>query len=301
MKPDNPNNLRPLKTATIVCILLYISGALLFPGFASMGVFVNFFTDYAFYGILAVGLTIVLISGGIDLSIGSVFALCGVVFARLLAGSAQFGAFPSIFLVLLIGTIIGLINGITIHRFRLNPLLVTIIMLVVARCLAYAISQHTILVEHNPFITHVSKMGLRIGYSKVPAIALISLAVIIAGVIISSQCKRTKVLAYAISGFCSALAAVVYVIYMSSGSPSAGMGIELDVFAIVLAGGTLLSGGKGHVLGALVGTLTYGIIQTLIMFDGRMNPSLTPIGSGIFVLSVMLFRRINNRTKPKEG
>jgi len=107
---------------------------------------------------------------------------------------------------------------------------------------------------------------------------------------------RTKVGIYALSGFCSSLSGVVFALYSSSGNPSAGVGTELDAIAAVVIGGTLLTGGVGHVLGTLVGVLIFGIIQTGITFQGTLSSWWTKVAIGALLLLFVLLQRVLART-----
>ena len=103
---------------------------------------------------------------------------------------------------------------------------------------------------------------------------------------------RTRIGVYALSGFCSALAGVVYTLYTSSGNPTAATGLELDAIAAVVIGGTLLSGGVGYVAGTLIGVLIFGIIQTAITFQGTLSSWWTKIAVGVLLLFFILSQRV---------
>jgi simple sugar transport system permease protein len=107
---------------------------------------------------------------------------------------------------------------------------------------------------------------------------------------------RTKIGVYALSGFCSALAGAVYTLYTFSGNPTAGTMLELDAIAAAVIGGTLLTGGVGYVAGTLLGVLIFGIIQTAIIFDGRLSSWWTRIAIGILLLAFILLQRLLQRT-----
>ena len=105
-------------------------------------------------------------------------------------------------------------------------------------------------------------------------------------------CRRTKLWIYTIAGLCSAMAGVVYAFYTQSGDPNAAVGLELDVIASVVIGGTVLSGGSGYVLGTLFGVLILGLIQTLISFQGTLNSWWTKIFVGFLLLAFILLQRV---------
>jgi len=108
----------------------------------------------------------------------------------------------------------------------------------------------------------------------------------------------TVIRVYALSGFCSALAGVVYALYMLSGYSQHALGLELDAIAAVVIGGTLLTGGRGHVAGTLCGVLILGLIQTLIAFDGRLSSWWTRIAIGLLLLVFCLLQRLLVRRAP---
>jgi simple sugar transport system permease protein len=101
-----------------------------------------------------------------------------------------------------------------------------------------------------------------------------------------------KIAVYALNGFCSALAGIVATIYTGSGNPSMGVGLELDAIAVVVIGGTVLAGGRGHVLGTLFGVLIFGTIQAAILFDGRLSPWWMRIVVGALLLGFILLQRL---------
>ena len=282
----------PLVATTAVCLILYLTGAVLFQGFSSLRVFINFFVDNSFLGIIAIGMTLVIISGGIDLSVGSVMALCSIVMAVLM-GKHNVSPALAIAVALAIGSTLGLLMGSIVHFTKLEPFIVTLAGMFLARGLALIVHIESLPIQ-NSFYTWVTSAGLQIGSVQVPIPAVIFLIVLALGIYVSAFTRfgrnvyavggnedaallmglpmgRTKILVYTLSGFCAALAGVVFTIYQSSGNPTAGVGMELDAIAIVVIGGTLLTGGAGHVFGTLIGTLIFGIIQTGIAFQGNLS------------------------------
>jgi simple sugar transport system permease protein len=212
---------------------------------------------------------------------------------------------------LTLGAGFGAAMGALIHYFKLQPFIVTLAGMFLARGLCYLISINSITIEDPMFVT-VSQAQLPVlgGFISPGAlIALITLAVAIyvahctpfgraiyavggneqSALMMGLRVGRTKVLIYAFSGFCAALAGVLFSFYMLSGYGLHAQGTELDAIAAVVIGGTLLSGGYGYVAGALSGVLVLGAIQTLIAFDGTLSSWWTKIviGGLLFIFCVV--------------
>jgi len=302
----------PLLSTVAVCILLYAVASILYHNFFSLRVFANFFSDNSFLGIAAVGMTFVILSGGIDLSVGSVLALSSILAAVLMEklGVPPLLAIPA---VLAVGTVLGLGMGAAVRWFGLPPFIVTLAGMFFARGLAFIIHIESMPIS-NSFYKAASAWGLEVGGARVPLTAIVFLAVVAAAIYVSGwtvfgrnvyavggneeaamlmgiPVGRTKLLVYSLSGFCSALGGVVFTLYGSSGNPSAGVGMELDAIAAVVVGGTLLSGGVGYVFGTLIGVLIFGIIQTGITFQGTLSSWWTKVAIGILLLLQKLLAR----------
>jgi galactofuranose transport system permease protein len=307
-------NISILATAA-VCAALYVTASVKYHDFFSIGVFINFFADNSFLGIIAVGMTFVIISGGIDLSVGALMALCSIVMAVLMSH----GISPevSILFALVVGSMLGCVMGCIIHFTKLAPFIVTLAGMFLARGMAYIVHLEAVPIQ-NGFYSYVSQMTVGAGPIHVPITAVIYIVCVLAGLFILAYTPfgrtvfavggnedasvmmglpvgRTRILVYTLSGFCSALAAVVYTFYQSAGNPTAGMGLELDAIAVVVIGGTLLTGGAGGVLGTLLGTLIFGIIQTGIMFQGTLSSWWTKVAIGSLLLIFVAFQKLLSR------
>jgi ribose/xylose/arabinose/galactoside ABC-type transport system permease subunit len=314
----NVRRLDPKYVPLLVTIALFAtmaaSGSIVYDGFFSAQVFLNLLIDNAFLCIVAVGMTFVILSGGIDLSVGSVIALTTMVCASLLERHAVSPALV-LPLVLLLGTVFGALQGVLIQRFRLQPFIVTLAGMFLARGLCYLISIDSISIGNNFFST-VSEARIPVWPGASLSIgALIALTVLGAGIYVAHftqfgrtvyaiggneqsallmglPVRSTLVGIYALSGFCSALAGVVFTFYMLSGYGLHAVGLELDAIAAVVIGGTLLAGGFGYVFGTLFGVLMLGIIQTLIMFDGTLSSWWTKIAIGGLLFTFCLLQRV---------
>ncbi|MFN7138053.1 MAG: galactofuranose ABC transporter, permease protein YjfF [Limisphaerales bacterium] len=310
----------PFAATAAVCVLLYVVSAWHFydSNFFSLRVFINFFYDNAFLGIAAIGMTFVILSGGIDLSVGGVVGLVSVMLAILVE---KHGAPPAVAipLVLILGAGLGTAMGAFIHYFALPAFLVTLAGMFFARGMALVLQYESI-----PITRHVDKINstLEIPLGSglyLPATAIIYLAAFLialwlahfsrfgrnvyavggneqSATLMGLPVARTKVGVYTFSGLCAALAGVTYSLYTSSGNPNAGMGLELDAIAAAVIGGTLLSGGVGYLAGTFVGVLIFGIIQTAIIFQGTLSSWWTKIViGGLLLLFILLQKLIQTR------
>ncbi|WP_250464709.1 galactofuranose ABC transporter, permease protein YjfF [Microbulbifer litoralis] len=303
-------------------VLLFLAGSLQFDHFGSTRVVANLFTDNAFLAITAIGMTFVIISGGIDLSVGAVIALTGVACGVLIgqAGLHPLVVFP---LVLIGGGLFGATMGALIHYYKLQPFIVTLAGMFLARGLATILSDKSVPIDHS-FYDAVADFGAFLpGDAWVGASTLI-LALVVAGAVVLAHYSRlggyiyalggnaqsaqlmgvpvarTTISIYAISGFLSALAGIVYSFYTFSGYSLAAVGMELDAIAAVVIGGTLLTGGSGYVIGTLIGVLIMGIIQTYISFDGTLNSWWTKIVIGLLLFAFIAMQRLLTARASKE-
>ncbi|MBF9266058.1 galactofuranose ABC transporter, permease protein YjfF, partial [Paracidovorax cattleyae] len=292
-------------------------GSLRYTGFFSAQVFLNLLIDNAFLIIVAMGMTFVILSGGIDLSVGAVVALTTMVFASLVERHGWIPA-AAVPVVLLMGTCFGAFMGFLIERFRLQPFIVTLAGMFLARGLCYLISIDSISITHEGY-SELAQWRLQLtDTASISLGALIAIAMVLAGIFIAHctpfgravyavggsehsavlmglPVRSTLVGVYTLSGFCSALAGVVFTFYMLSGYGLHAVGMELDAIAAVVIGGTLLTGGVGYVAGTLFGVLMLGIIQTLISFDGTLSSWWTRIAVGVLLFVFCLLQRLLTR------
>jgi ribose/xylose/arabinose/galactoside ABC-type transport system permease subunit len=297
----------------------YGAGSVKFDGFCSLQVFLNLFVDGAFVAIAATGMTFVIVSGGIDLSVGSVMALTTMVLASLVEHHGWSPA-PALGLALGLGSAFGFVMGLVIVVFRVQPFVVTLAGMFLARGLCYLISVDSIGID-NAFIMDVSTLRIpflfdtSISINVVLALVVVAAAFYLAhytrfgrtvyaiggneqsAVLMGLAVARTKLLVYTLNGFCSALAGIALTLYMMSGNPNHAQGMELDVIAAVVIGGTLLTGGSGYVVGTLLGVLLGGTIQSLITFQGSLSSWWTKIFIGLLLLVFCLLQRLFERKR----
>jgi len=305
----NPKYLMVFATV-LIFLLTYMAGAVMYggKGFTSLRAFLLLFIDNAYIGISAVGMTMVLITGGIDLSVGAVASLTGMFIAY---GNSVLGVHPlfCIAFALLIGIGMGLLMGAMIHYLNVPPFIATLTGMFLARGVCSLISRDSISVN-NGMIDALA--GWRIVLLRKP-LAYINLNVllfwgmILIGIIILQKTRfgrnvyaiggneqsaklmglpvaRTKVLVYGFNGFCSVLAGISYVLYVKSGWNLSMMGAELDVISSAVIGGVLLSGGVGYMIGTLFGVMLKSIIPALITFEGTLSSWWAKIAIGILLL-----------------
>lgn len=307
----------PIYVTICLFAMMYIAGSFRYAGFFSLQVLLNLLIDNAFLLITAVGMTFVIISGGIDLSVGSVIALTTMISASLVqAGWSPVLVIP---LVLILGALFGWGMGAIIYYFKIQPFIVTLAGMFLARGLCYVISINTITID-NPIYTSMAQTkipmpgGNFISISVVIALLVVAIGMYMAHytrfgrntyaiggseqstILMGLPVARTKMGVYAFSGFCSALAGVVFTFYMLSGYGLHAMGMELDTIAAVVIGGTLLTGGVGYIAGTFFGVLIQGVIQTIVSFEGTLSSWWTKIAIGMLLcLFILLQKALSER------
>ena len=310
----------------IIFLIIYVYGAIRYGkiGFTTLRTFVNFFTDNAYYGISAVGMTMVLITGGIDLSVASVASLTGMLIAY---GYTKLGISPAVTIAfsILIGVGLGTLMGAAIHYLNVPPFITTLTGNFLARGVCSLISRESISIDH-PLINSLAGFKITLRHLvdgewvKIKPIASINLSVlifivmIVLGAILLQHTRfgrnvyaiggsessarlmglpvgRTKVAVYAINGFCSALAGIAYLLTVKSGWNMALQGGELEVISSVVIGGTLLTGGVGYMIGTMFGVLLKSVIPTLITFNGNLSSWWGKIATGALLLLFIVIQR----------
>ncbi len=309
----------PLWITASLVLLMFIFGASQFEGFASVRVVANLFRDNAFLLITALGMTLVIISGGIDLSVGAVIALSGVVTGLLIT---QLGWHPlaAFALVLPLGTLFGAAMGSIIHYYKLQPFIVTLAGMFLARGLATTLSEESIAIEH-PFYDAVADFGIALpGNGWLDLSAMIFIVVFIVLLIVMHYTRfgtnvyalggnehsaklmgvnvaRTTISIYATSSALATLAGIVFSFYTFSGYALGTIGTELDAIAAVVIGGTLLTGGSGYIVGTVLGVILMGVIQTYITFEGTLSSWWTKIVIGLLLFFFIVLQKLLNLRK----
>ena len=308
------NKYIPFLATVVVFFLLYGYGAVQFDNFLSMRVFTNLFTDNAFLAITAIGMTFVIITGGIDLSVGSMIACVGVTVAVLIEklGMHPLVVFP---IILLVASLFGCGMGYLIQRYKLPPFIVTLAGMFFLRGLSFVISLESIPINHS-FYDAIADFYIplpgngSITFSTLILIVVLAVAVYIAhytslgrniyaiggspnsAAMLGVPTGKTLMFVYGQNSFLAALAGIVFTFYTFSGYSLAAMGLELDAIASVVIGGTLLSGGVGYVAGTIFGVLILGTIQTVISFDGTLNSWWTKMFIGVLLFLFIALQRL---------
>ena len=321
----------PLLATALVTAGLYAVGCVYFAdkNFGSLRVAKDLFGNNACLGVAAIGATFVILSGGIDLSVGSVVA-CTSILTAMLVERWGFSCGLAIPIALAAGAVFGTAMGVMIHFFKLPPFLVTLGGLFFARGVAFYICPQP---PENPSlnITHpfyaetvtetlvvplTASVSLPFAVICFAAIFLVALYVLhftkfgrnvyaIGGseksaVLMGLPVARTRVLVYTVGGLCSGAAGVVYTFSATAGDPAAFVGLELDAIAATVIGGTLLSGGVGFLAGTLMGVLICGLIVTMIT-NASLNSWWTKIAVGVLLLVFILLQNFVSRTSRRAG
>lgn len=313
----------------ILFIVLYGIGVAMYNGFSRPQVFWNLLIDNASLIIVTVGVTFTIITGGggIDISVGAVVALVCMCLAYLLQNTEL--AIPVVIcLVLLIGIVIGFVQGYLISVFKMQPFIVTLAGMFFCRGMTAVISRDTINIDNASYVAIASERINMFGTGFISVGALVALIVLIIAIIVLKYTKfgrtifaiggnensaslmglpvtKTKILAYVISGFCAALGGVVYSWTMLSGYTLHAMGMEMDAIASSVIGGTLLTGGVAFMPGTIFGVLIQGIILTFITFQGTLSAWWTKIVVGallcIFIIMQALITEHKNKLTSKSS
>ena len=315
MKPRIACRYIPLLATAVVLVTLYGAGCASFHNFFSLRVLVNLFGGNAVLGVAAVGATLVILAGGIDLSVGSVIGFTSILIATLVE-EHHVNPVAAILLGLLLGALFGAAMGCLIQWFELPPFLVTLAGMFLARGLAFVVRPDNLGIHHAFYAERINRDFALPLNSQVswPFAATCFVALFVGALwtahytrfgrtiyalggdetsarLMGLPVARTKILTYTVAGFCSALAGVVYTFTTQNGDPAACVGKELEAIAAVVIGGTLLSGGVGYLAGTAMGVLILGLIQTLITYQ-NLNSWWTVIVVGLLLLLFILLQNV---------
>lgn len=303
----------------VVLALVVFVASVSFDSFATVGNAQNIAIQSSFLAIVALGMTFVIISGGIDLSVGSVYALGGV----LAAYGIQWGSLVGLLLPLVVCGAIGLLNGALVAYGRLAPFIVTLATLLGARGLLLAITDEgstTRLMPRDDWLTQLGQgTFLGLGIPVWITVVLFALGFLLlqrtafghatfaiggsheAAVLMGLPVRRNTMLLYLGSGLAAGLAGALAAAYSASGVTIVGEGLELEAIAAVVIGGTLLTGGAGTVVGTLAGVLLLRVIQNVINQIGTLSSHYQSVVSGAFLAVVVAVQAYLSRTYLRGG
>ncbi|MGP3967497.1 ABC transporter permease [Streptomyces sp. 6N223] len=298
-------------------IVIYTFFAIASPYFLTYDNFISILYSTVVIGTLAVGTTFVIISAGIDLSIGTGMALCAVM-AGVFMVDADLPLIVGVPLTILFGGLMGLINGVTIALLKIPPFIATLAMMMVAEGLALVVSDSTpIYFNDVSGYTDISTGHVLPGVD-IPNAVLILLAIAaVAGVLLTKSVlgrytysigsneeatalsgidvRRWKIAIYAFAGLFIGLAGVLISARLGSAQPATGLGYELQAIAAVVIGGTSLSGGKGTITGTLIGALIIGVLN-----NGLQIMSIPQEWQSVILGCVILLAVYTDRVRKKE-
>jgi galactofuranose transport system permease protein len=301
--------------ALVALIIVCIFAAMRYDAFLTPENLLNVVRQNSMLGLVALGMTFVILTGGIDLSVGSLVAVAGVIAANL----AGRGTLAAVVAAIAASTLLGLTNGLVIAKARIQPFIVTLAMMIAARGIALASTG-----EQSVRVDRVSEGFTWLGRGAVGPVPVPILILVIAyGVgwlvlghtrfgrhvyslgdneeaarLMGLNIGRVTLGVYGLSGMLAGLAGVILASRLGAGQPVAGTGWELDAIASVVVGGTLLTGGQGGAGSTLVGVLLLGVIFNLFNLEGTISSWWQWVLRGVFLLAVVI---IQNRLSARKS
>lgn len=319
----------------VLFIIMYVIGMIVFQdkGFGKFQVFLNLFTNNAGLIVASTGMTMVLITGGIDISVGSVVAMICMLIAWMTEKQGV-SAVGAVGIALLIGTVFGFVQGWIISYLKVQPFIVTLAGMFFARGMTAVISTDMISIKNATFLTWANaKIYLPFGgaankkgvvvmpyiYTSV-VMALIVLVVIFivlrytkfgrsiyaiggneqSALLMGLNVRRTKLKVYVINGFLGAFAGFLFSLNTCAGFVEQAKGFEMQAIASAVIGGTLLTGGVGNVFGTLFGVLIQGTIETFITFQGTLSSWWTKIAIAALLAFFIILQSLLSAAKRKK-
>ncbi|MEJ7618053.1 MAG: ABC transporter permease [Pyrinomonadaceae bacterium] len=300
--------------AVVALMLVCVFAAVRYPRFLTEENLLNVLRQNSMLGLVALGMTFVILTGGIDLSVGALLAVAGVVAANF----AGYGAIPAVLAGVGSATVLGLINGLVISVARMQPFIVTLAMMIAARGVALAWTGEQS-VRVSQLSAGLTKLG-RGWVGPIPVPVLILVVAYVVGWVLLKYTRfgrhvyaigdneeaarlmglnvgRVQLGVYALSGALAGLGGVLLAARLGAGQPVAGIGWELDAIASVVVGGTLLAGGQGGVGSTFVGVLLLGVIFNLFNLEGTISPWWQLVLRGLILLGVVIMQ---NRLKGRQ-
>jgi len=290
-----------------VFLMVFFVGGRLYPTMQKPQVFFNLFINDSSLLLVAIGMTLVILTGGIDLSVGGIIALVSAASAVMLkAGVSAYIVMP---LMIVIGVALGSLMGWIIQDLKVQPFIATLMGLFFARGMAYIISLTSVPIRNEVYKT-IALTPIYIPFipkTYIYATTLVGPIMLLvvtyltyftrfgrtiyaigsneqSAMLMGLPVRRVKIMVYAFSGLCSALGGIVFSVSLLAGYGQFATGMELDAIAAVVIGGTALTGGIGNVIGTLFGVLIHGTIVSVLQFNGTLSSWWTRIGVGMLTL-----------------
>lgn len=295
------------KSALIVFLLLFIISALRYQQFFTAVNLINLLRQSSIIGVIAVGMTFVIITGCIDLSVGSIVAISGIAAAKL----SDTNMIAAIFVPIIAGAVIGLINGFFVTKMKIPPWITTLSMMMLLRGIGYIITS-----ENSINIGKISPAFQAIGRGRLAGIPVPGWLFLICVLISAFALKyskfgrsvyatggntegakmmgirtgRTITLAYMLCGVGAALSGLIITSRLGAAQPTAGELYEMQVIAAVVLGGTLLTGGVGHMSGTLFGVFTMSMITNIFNMQGNISTWWQNVIMGFLILLIVIMQ-----------
>jgi ribose/xylose/arabinose/galactoside ABC-type transport system permease subunit len=297
----------PTYGALAALVLLLLINVILTPNFAAYDNFRNILVQVTPTMLVAIGMTFVIATGGIDLSVGSVMAIASAIGAV----SLDYGTAAAIILALVVACAIGTFNGLLIAGFKIQPIIITLALLISGRGIAQVISNGGQVISFSDPTFGYLGQGLIFGIpvQVILLIAVVALAIFLlrstvfgryviavggneeAARLSGIRVNRTKITVYALSGFLAGLAGLIYTARLGASDASkVGDGIELDAIAATVVGGTALTGGRATVIGTVIGALIMIVITTSFNMNNLKFPYSLVIKAAIILFAVYIQR-----------
>ncbi len=318
----NPSVL-PTIASVVIFIGMVVYGEISYGRIVQASTLSNLLINNAHLIVLAVALTFVILTGGIDLSVGSIIAFSSV--AGVMLANAGWNAIAVMVTMVVIGALFGVVSGVLIRYFNVQPFIATLAMMFLGRGLASLLSTKPERLGEDSPIRWIGQQlkvidGPKVNDLVITPAVIIAVVVVLAAYFVLHRTRtgrtvyaiggsessallmglpvhRTKVLVYVISGALAGLAAVLYTARLGTAQNITGIGWELDAIAAAVIGGTLLTGAYGYVLGSVVGALVLGLMNVLITRDGGIPPEMTTIITGGILLVFVLLQRAVTRKR----
>ena len=294
-------------------IVIVIVASFINSNFMTLNNISNVIRQASFNGLIALGMTMVIICGSIDLSVGSLFGLSGYIALVL----SDYSIIAAIFIPLAIGFIVGAINAFLINRLGMAPFIATLTTMMALRGVVLVLTNEKSYVAQveNASFSFLGK-GVVLEYITIPAIIFIVFAVLIAYILkrtangrnmyatggnkesakmMGVKVNKSIFLAHVLASMLTALAGILLVSRLGAAHPLAGDGAEMKAIAAVVIGGTYLTGGRGNILGTVIGAIFLGFLTNIFNMQQTLSAFWEPVITGLLVLIVVLFQALNSR------